>query len=143
MKQCGFDLFEFTCYFSAFVSLARSFTWSIKKHMSGMDGFDDFWVELMSGNLNNETARKFVQIRNFIEKEADNKIIGGTKWKAGGRTKTKYFFEDSTNKDVLTWCLEYFDMLEKVKNLIVKRFKLDDPSSEYYWQDIIGLGKPI
>jgi len=143
MEECGCNAFEFNCYFSAFVTSARSFTWSVKKHMSAMKGFDGFWEKLMSGKLNNETAKKFVRIRNFIEKEVDNRIIGGSVWKEGKEIKTKYFFKNDTEKDVLSWCSEYFVMLEKVRELIVKRFKLDAPSSEYYWQDIIGLGGPV
>ena len=140
MEKNEGDVFEFVCYFSAFVSAARSFTWSIRKHMSRFGGFNSFWDELVSSKLQKATARKFVEIRNFIEKEADNRISGGTGMQRNGKFQVKYFFEDDWKKDVLHWCREYYEILRQIRDIVVKKYKLDDPSSEYYWQDILELG---
>lgn len=143
MEECRYNAFEFNCYFSAYVSAARSFTWAIKKHLSGVPGFEDFWDELVKGKLKNQTSRKFVKIRNLIEKEAENEIVGGSVAKKGKEVQVIYHFKNEKEKDVIGWCKEYFQILKKVHSLIVNRFRLNDPSSECYWQDILGLGDPV
>jgi hypothetical protein len=66
--------FDAQCYFSAFVSAARSVTWVLQATMSGIPGFES-WYEVAQAKLKADPlAPFFVEIRNRSEKRGLNPL---------------------------------------------------------------------
>jgi hypothetical protein len=64
LRTSGRLSFESRCYFSAFVSAARSVTLTLQATMSGVDGFNDWYRQAQAGLKLDPLARFFVEIRN-------------------------------------------------------------------------------
>ena len=68
LKEYAQYLEEFGFYFSAFVSAARSITFSLQAVMSHYPGFQDWYLTRQEKLKQSELARFFVDLRNHIQK---------------------------------------------------------------------------
>ena len=77
LAAAGSDVFAFRCYFSAFVSAARSVTFVLQFVMHGVDGFDEWWGERQDEMRLDPLLRFFVERRNETLKTGETRITGG------------------------------------------------------------------
>jgi hypothetical protein len=74
LRRSRRESFYARCYFSAFVSAARSVTWVLQAGMSGVTGFET-WYGLAQAKLKSDPlAPFFVEIRNRSEKTGENPL---------------------------------------------------------------------
>lgn len=100
--------FEMRCYFSAFVSSARSVTFALQASMNGVSGFEIWYSNIQADLRKNQLARFFHDCRTDNQKIGFNHIVGGSRQDG----KTMYWFGKPERKsykyipeiDVLTAC---------------------------------------
>lgn len=68
MKETSADIDQFRFLFSAFVSAARSVTFSLQAVMSGYPDFDSWYQSRQKRLKESRLARFFVDLRNHIQK---------------------------------------------------------------------------
>lgn len=69
LKSSNPRSFENRCYFSAFVSAARSVTFTLQFSMHGVSGFKDWYSGVQESLRADALAPHFVGIRNEIQKK--------------------------------------------------------------------------
>ena len=136
---------DFQFYLNAFLSAARSTTFLIQKEMSGVSGFDSFWIDLHRDMNNDEAMRFFLKLRNFSQKEGRVSIVG---WSGFLRPRGHayfyehfgfdeprflYYFADGSvkvpesvkNDDVVRGALRHTGKLALVTPQVMSRFPFD------------------
>lgn len=131
MASAGTNVFEFRCYFSAFVSAARSVTFALMASMSNIEGFPE-WYATKQRQLNaHPLARFFVARRNEVQKLGDTRINAGVmRASTDGKPMMKFYFsnydpEDEfkpIESDVVTAAAEYLDMVARVVSGCFEKF---------------------
>jgi hypothetical protein len=117
LKDSATDFFAARCYFSAFVSAARSVTFALQGVMkSRVDGFDE-WYERKQGELRRDPlARFFHDARTEVQHFGLNAANVGHLKTVNGKSVVKLYFGSSTHGvplknapscDVVTACARY------------------------------------
>lgn len=115
------NFFESRCYFSAFVSAARSVTFALQAVMkSQVDGFEE-WYELKQKELKQDPlARFFHDARTKAQHIGLNSVNAGRMARVDGKPMVKLYFQSSTlgaslknapPYDVITSCTRYLTTL--------------------------------
>src|SRR5260370_19659091 len=65
-------------YFSAFVTAARSVTFSLQSAMKGIDGFEGWYARKQEELRSDPLSRWFVEARNLVQKRGKIAIVGGS-----------------------------------------------------------------
>lgn len=114
------NMFEVRCYFSAFVSAARSITFSIQAVLNDVGGFQEWYQSKQDGLRKNPLARFFVERRNEVQKVGDTRINSGEFYRdEHGQLIVRYYFSKSgpTDRfepiefDIVTASQEYLRLL--------------------------------
>ena len=150
------ESFEARCYFSAFVSAARSVTWVLQAGMNGVTGFDT-WYRLAQAKLKSDPlAPFFVEIRNLSEKTGENPLKRVTLAhlhedlfrQLRGRKRSHVLvipraFDGATLlTDAVQACTLYFTSLVEVIFECYDHFKCDvDPQWHFTRENFIRMGK--
>lgn len=78
LAESGLNFFEVRCYFSAFVSSARSVTFALQFVMSDVAGFEE-WYSGKQQNLKDDLNAKFFHTaRNESQHTGINPVSGGS-----------------------------------------------------------------
>lgn len=146
MKEAYSDIGEFRFLFSAFVSAARSVTFSLQAVMSGYPDFDS-WYQPRQGRLReSRLARFFVDIRNHMQK------VGGAPLFHSGSSRNGKFewftefiptpdFEEVPSGDVITLSETYFSLLlEILKDCYTDYWAYIDPRAIFTVEGLRVLG---
>ena len=130
-SETGVNLFEFRCYFSAFVSAARSISFSLQAVMNDIEGFQEWYVPKQEALRKNPLARFFVERRNEVQKVGDTRINSGKFYRdENGQVIVKYYFSKSGPKDefepiefdIVTASQEYLGLLGDLVSDCYERF---------------------
>jgi len=119
MKETATGIEEFRFLFSAFVSAARSVTFSLQAVMSGYPEFDSWYPSRQKRLKESKLARFFVDLRNHIQK------VGGAPFFHSGSSrngKLEWFtefvptpdFKEVPSGDVITLSEDYFRLLLEI-----------------------------
>ena len=108
MEESEFNWFAMRCYFSAFVSSARSVTFAMQASMKGVQGFQEWYEKIRLELRENQIARFFHNCRTDDQKIGFNNIVGGS----AVNGKSVYWFggpdfdiyQHIPKTDVLTTC---------------------------------------
>jgi hypothetical protein len=117
MAHCENNLLEIRFYFSAFVSAARSVTFSLQSTMDSLQGFRD-WYEIKQDELRlNPIAKFFVERRNDALKKGENENIQlGIAFDNKGHLVIQSRFYSSSNRPVIRekspQCIEGLPVVE-------------------------------
>lgn len=131
MESSGTNVFEFRCYFSAFVSAARSVTFSLQAAMSDTDGFEEWYAEKREQLGRQPLARFFLGMRNEVLKTGDTSVnVGVMRVDVDGRPAVRHYFtglnpEDDlalAGSDVMTAAKSYLELVGQVVVECLKRF---------------------
>jgi hypothetical protein len=108
------DVFNIKFYFSAFVSAARSITFTIQKSLKGMEGFDEWYNSIQKQLRMDNVAQFFHLARNENQKEGLYHINSGSSHSG----KILFYFdkteESYISDDVCTMSNRYFCFLLKI-----------------------------
>lgn len=72
LKECSSLKYEGRHYFSAFVSAARSVTWTMQANLNEVPGFSAWYSSVQSTLRHDVLAKLFVDIRNVLQKQGRN-----------------------------------------------------------------------
>ena len=117
LRNSSTDLFAARCYFSAFVSAARSVTFALQGVMkSQVNGFDE-WYERKQDQLRQDPlARFFHDARTEVQHFGLNAVNAGRLETVEGKARVKLYFGSTTpgiplknapSCDVVTACTRY------------------------------------
>lgn len=163
------DLREANYYFSAFISAARSITFALQASLSGLEGFEEWYMEKQQLLRENELARFFTDARNYSQKQGRTYIHSGSRKYSndGGEIfPRRYYFEtpvsnqhnanlfirimvsdESAEKqlnDAYSQCKNYMVLLAEIIYDCFQRFgPVIDPEQYYTLENINNLGLTI
>jgi len=138
------ELFEFKCFFSAYLSAARTTTLALQqfKHIPGFEQ----WYEPHRKNLQaNQLAKFFLNTRNNHAHGGPYPVSGFSSYKG----KTRYRFSESTKTpappdDIVSACRDYFlVLLEIVYDCYVQLGVHIDPQQYYTKENFATQGRNI
>jgi len=67
---------ELQFHLNAFLSAARSVTFLIQKELRHVEGFEEFWTTIRDSLRQDETAKFFLELRNFSQKKGRVSLVG-------------------------------------------------------------------
>lgn len=120
MQESDTNIFALRCYFSAFVSAARSVTFVLQFVLGKIDGFDQWYEKRRKEMQENEIMRFFLDRRNEALKEGITSINSGKFYKdERGQPVRLYFFTNAlghriSETDVYTSSKKYIQILEEL-----------------------------
>ena len=129
------NVFELRCYFSAFVSAARSISFVLQTVMKGIQGFDEWYITEQDQLRANQLARFFVERRNEIQKVGDTKINAGVGYRdENGQLIIRHYFANTgpldpfepIEDDIVTAATEYMKLMRKLISECSIRFATED-----------------
>jgi hypothetical protein len=154
LANTGSDFFAARCYFSAFVSAARSITFAMQAVLSDVEGFPAWYATKQQYLRGIPAARFFLETRNETQKIGLTPLnLGTSRWRPDGPPETTYYFRSGfegdpaivPDTDVVTACREHlkrmieivydcyetFDVMSplsffSVPNLVAREFTLED-----------------
>lgn len=148
------NLFESRCYFSAFVSAARSVTFALQAVMkSQVDGFEE-WYEFKQKELKQDPlARFFHDARTKAQHVGLNSVNAGRMTVVDGKPVVQLFFQSSTANvplknvppyDVVTSCTRYLTSLVSLIHECYEVFGAEiDPHRYLTEENFRKLGRTI
>lgn len=168
MSKANTDMFDFRCYFSAFLAATRTITLSLQQFKDDIPGFDK-WYQLHQDNLKgNKLARFFIDTRNAHLHGKNHPVTGGSFYKGNAsyrfenKNERELIYKEMTgyageeyspklkpnyfvpNEDVFTACIKYFVMLlEIVYDCYVVLGPHIDPQQHYTKENFASIGKNI
>jgi hypothetical protein len=120
LTEAGPDFVAARCYFSAFVSAARSITFAMQAVLKDVDGFSTWYTNKQKYLRNIPAARFFSEIRNETQKIGHTPLNSGeSRWRSDGPPKVTYYFSGGfegdpsivPDADVVTACREHLTRL--------------------------------
>jgi hypothetical protein len=123
LAAAGLNFFAARCYFSAFVSSARTVTFALQASLTGIDGFDT-WYASRQVALRNNVLAKF-----FHDTRTQNQHIGETPFRGGSMRR----HEDGSMHVLYYFMPAAFDSKEKMPALDV------ESACRQYLQDIVKI----
>ncbi len=141
------EMFAVRCYVSAFITSARSITYSMQAVMKNIDGFNE-WYEAIQNNLKKEPlAQFFHKFRNINHHIGENIVSSGI---SGPDTPIKWFFHPTANipvvpkEDVEEACKQYFCLLLEIVYQGYQEFGSNIDAHQYYTaENFEKIGKTI
>ncbi|MBA3967084.1 MAG: hypothetical protein H0X47_15190 [Nitrospirales bacterium] len=147
MPSCGYNMFEMRCYLSAFVSSARTVTFSLQAVLRGMEGFDSWYKQKQEALKEDNLARFFHEFRTANQHIGDNPALAGA---GGPGIETLHWFVPTAEiasvpeEDVLTSCNQYFVQLLNVVFECFLKFGPQINSKQRYTAEYFSsIGKTI
>ena len=145
LAEAGANFFKGRCYFSAFVTSARSITYAMQAAINDLPGFNEWYAEQQAALRSDDIARFFSEARVLDHHVGVNLVAGGsmTRESDGTLRITHHFASDSTRApvpqmDVNEACLHYLRALVALVFACYCRFgELIDPH-EYYTAEAFG-----
>jgi len=146
MKETSADIEEFRFLFSAFVSAARSVTFSLQAVMSEYPNFDSWYQSRQKRLKESRLARFFVDLRNHIQK------VGGAPLFHSGSSRngklewaTEFIptpdFDEVPSGDVITLSEAYFRLLlEVLRDCYTDYWAYIDPRAIFTIEGLRTLG---
>lgn len=138
-------------YLSAFVSAARSITFSLQAAMKDIPDFKKWYEQHQNILKQNDLARYFVEIRNLSQKVGYYPLKGGRMFSnEENQIQVQYFFDyfldekiDSIvpKDDVITACKKYFVLILELISDCFKTFGYIVDTAEYFVYCITAGGK--
>jgi len=119
LEGAGLNVFAARCYFSAFVTAARSVTFVLKAVLAHASGFPE-WYQAWERALGSDpVARYLLRQRNKVQKTGETGMSAGsmTRTADGELVVTHYFASEGAEAvegDVLGACRAYAERLEQV-----------------------------
>jgi len=119
MKETSAEIEEMRFLFSAFVSAARSVTFSLQAVMSGYPDFDSWYQPRQERLKENRLARFFVDLRNHLQKVGGAPLFHSG-WSRNGKFEwfTEFTptpdFEEVPSGDVIALSEAYFRLLLEI-----------------------------
>lgn len=117
MAECGYNLYEMRFYLSAFISAARTITFSLQSVLSKTNGFDEWYLTHQNSLKEDAVARFFHNFRRFNQHTGENLANAGA---GGPDQETLYWFVPTPDiskvpsKDVLTASRQYFTQILEI-----------------------------
>lgn len=142
LKDCkGTQLREARFNLSAFITAARSVTFTLQKSLSGVDGFDAWYEQQRERMKNNKLSSFFLNARNLAQKVGHYHINGSSI--EGG--KNEFLFIDFTKsydyipeEDIVTAAQKHLTFLTEIIYDCFKKFgDIIDPD-KYYSKEALG-----
>lgn len=151
LTKSGFDMFAAQCYLDAFVSSARSITFSMQSIKSEVPGFAN-WYEDKQARLREDSISQFFNRYRAVSAHIGDSVLRSEEASkdASGCRVIKYHFlpiqdlADVPEQDVLSVCAQYF---KKLLGIVFDMFiafscQLDD--RWYYTKENFGnIGRTI
>lgn len=139
-------------YVSAFVSAARSVTFTLKASISDVAGFKEWYERYETEMKANPLARYFLFARNESQKVGYYPIGGGGSSRDKSKKGYLFYFDDYypemreevPQMDVVTACKEYFkSLLEMIYDCFKVFGPAIDPNQYYTIENLERLGKTV
>lgn len=118
LESAGTNFFKARCYFSAFVSSARSITYAMQVSIRDLPGFDEWYGGQQAALRADKLARFFHEARIEDQHRGGNLVSGGCAERgSNGDLRITYHFASYGTKarppetDVLTACRHYLTVL--------------------------------
>jgi hypothetical protein len=147
IPSCGYNMFEMRCYLSAFVSSARTVTFSLQAVLKGMEGFDVWYKQKQAELKEDKLARFFHDFRTANQHLGDNPARAGSGGPGVGPLHWFMPTADISNvpeEDVFTSCKQYF---VRVLNVIFECYLQFGPhingKQRYTEEYFSSIGKTI
>jgi len=145
LAEAGTNFFEARCYFSAFVSSARSITYAIQAAIGDLPEFNDWYAQEQAALRSDDIARFFNEARVLDHHVGINLVGGGSMMQQADGTLriTQHFASESTKTpapqmDVVQACRRYLTVLVALVFACYCRFgELIDPH-QYYTAEAFG-----
>lgn len=146
MAELSFNIFEFNCYFSAFLSASRSSTLALQQ-FKHIPRFEEWYRPHQTKLKSNKLAKFFLETRNEHVHGGHYPVSGGSFSDGGARY---YFYERDKesnsipNGDVVSLSREYFlTLLNIVYDCYVVLGVSIDPQQHYTKDHFASMGKTI
>lgn len=145
IANAGTSWFRVRCYFSAFVSAARSVTFAMQASMKGVSGFDEWYAERQVEMRNDRLARFFHECRTDSQHIGFNHIVSAS----GGNGETRYYFGEPDpgryvyipDEDLLTSAHKYMCLIAGIVDRAYSDFGLEiDPDQIYTPNGLVRKG---
>jgi hypothetical protein len=150
LSSAGFNFFEARCYFSAFVSAARSITFCLQAVMNEIPGFTNWYAQKQGLLKQDPGANYFSMVRTENQKIGRMPLAAGTSHiEADGRRCVEYYFlngigerlPEAPHMDVLAASRAYLKLLVEVVFDCYKVFgPTIDPDQYYRLENLRSLG---
>ncbi len=145
------NFFTARCYFSAFVSSARSITFALQAVMKGLDGFTDWYAEHQASLKANSTAHFFHDARTIDQHEGINLVTSGERTRQTDGTPVQRFYftqlpqdPNTPTADVVTASREYLTILISIVLDCYRRFGNHiDPRRYFTAENFERMGRTI
>lgn len=147
LATAGTDFFALRCYFSAFVSSARSITFAMQAVLSDVSGFGEWYGEKQRLLRESPSARFFLEVRNETQKIGHTPVnSGASKWRSDGPPVTSFYFTGGFDgdaaivprSDVVTACREHLKRLVELVYECYERFDVMSPLSFFSVPNLIA-----
>jgi len=146
LSQCGFNLFELSCYLSAFVSSSRSTTFSLQSVMKGHDDFDG-WYKQHQEIMKTDKLSKFFNNFRRVSQHIGVSPYGGGEF---SDNKILHYFgsskdlPDVSKEDIITSCNNYFTSVVELIYDAYLIFGASIDAQQYFTSsNFVTLGKTI
>ncbi len=138
LRTAGLDFFAARCYFSAFVSAARSISFAMQAVLKDAEGFEKWYMKRRQHLSEIPLARFFVTVRNETQKIGHSPVnFGASEWLGEGQSVSKYYFvggyegnvTDIPVTDVVTASCDYMKLLVELVYDCYNEFNILSPQS--------------
>ncbi|VVB99059.1 Uncharacterised protein [uncultured archaeon] len=119
LSKAGANVFELSCYFSAFISSARSVTYALQHTMEGVEGFDAWYAKKRMMLDNSNFAKIMASARNDSVHRGDPLISGGRMYRKNGKLKFETFIDPNWKYEIKDSSRVYLKLLKQ----LVKEWK--------------------
>jgi hypothetical protein len=149
LKTAGLDFFAARCYFSAFVSAARSISFAMQAVLKDVEGFPQWYAERQQRLRGIPLARFFVTVRNETQKIGHSPVnSGASQWLGNGQWDSEYYFVggyegdvmDIPSSDIVTACSDYMKLLVELVYDCYNEFNILSPQSFFSVSNLRRLG---
>lgn len=116
---------EFKYCLNAFVSAARSISFLLQKEMAHVRGFKEWWTSQQELLSHDRSARFFLKLRNYSQKEGQISTIGvrlGKRWSFRFAGNIEAVPDELLHRDVVDCCVEHLSKLAKLVLACAKQF---------------------
>lgn len=150
INESGLNFFSARCFFSAFLSSARSVTFALQFTMNDVSEFEEWYAKKQQILKQNVNAKFFHEARNESQHTGVNHIVAGSfRSLANGEKEVKYYFESGIfdvarivpKTDVFSSCLDYMKLLVEIVWECYQEFgHIIDPARYYTIENMRELG---
>lgn len=152
MHAASADLFEFRCYFSAFLSACREVVAVMHVSLGPTTEFERWWNGWQLKLNANRIARFFAGVRIETQRIGHTPVhLDRSRWVRFGLWETKHHFiddgdgpqSDVLDIDVVTACTEYLTLLAELVLDCYERFHLRTPTALWSVPGLSQLGASV